>query len=235
MRGGPAFSLKSGGSIRGQGKSWPPQGQRASASESPVSMHLPISFQLKAGHGMHPSGCLSWPITIQGFWKLLAWRSFAQTLLITSQSPLAHNNVSQPVAFPLRSLHPVEHFSKLWVILFAFLSRDPSFSCFADLPRSIFRFSRHPSVYPFLSPSDVISVTSLLEKEKQVQRLAQSWDRGGLAGKGRTRATGPGQQLTSRSPGTRAAGTKGPMRGAPLGQFQRPPPSERPFSVTWEG
>ena len=118
MRGGPAFSLESGGSMRGQGKSWPPQGQRA--SESPVSMHLPISFQLKAGHGMHPSGCLSWPITIQGFWKLLVWRSFAQTLLITSQSRLAHN-VSQPMAFPLRSLHPVEHFSKLWVILFVFV------------------------------------------------------------------------------------------------------------------
>lgn len=118
---------------------------------------------------------------------------------------------------------------------FCIPSCDPSFSCFADLLRSVFHFSRHPSVYPFLSPTDVISVTSLLEKEKQVQRLAQSWDRGGLAGKGRTRATAPGQQLTSRSPGMRAVGTKGRMRGAPLGQFQCPPPSERPFSVTWEG
>lgn len=80
-------------------------------------MHLPINFQLKAGHGMHPSGCLSWAITIQGFWKLPVLRSFAETLQNKSQSLPACNTIYQPVAFPLSLMHSVEHFSKLWVIL----------------------------------------------------------------------------------------------------------------------
>lgn len=101
---------------------------------------------------MHPSRCLCWTITIQGFWSLPVLRGFAETLQIRPQSLPACNNDYQPVAFCLVQcvlLNTSQSCGSFFEFLFVYSTNR--FSCLVYYRGQFLTLSHPLSVSSFLS------------------------------------------------------------------------------------